>query len=160
MTHPSAHSLTESYSSTGWLINKWVGGLTNEDSLVQPPFEANCLNWVLGHIVAGRNEALTYLEAEPIWGEAELARYRTGSPPITRAEQALPLDRLLIDFEESQKRITAALESMPAERLAAIVDTRFGERPLGQHIDGLHWHETYHTGQLELLKALAESARS
>jgi hypothetical protein len=49
---------------------------------------------------------------------------------------------------------------MPAERLAAIVDTRFGERPLGQHIDGLHWHETYHTGQLELLKALAESARS
>ncbi|MFN2221726.1 MAG: DinB family protein, partial [Candidatus Promineifilaceae bacterium] len=113
-----------------------------------------------GHILAGRNEALSYLGAELIWDEAELARYKTGSPPITRADQALPLERLLRDFEESQQRIVTALESASAEALATIVDTRFGERPLGQHIDGLHWHETYHTGQLEILRALALSPRT
>jgi hypothetical protein len=160
MTHPDAHSLSQSYGSTHWLINKLVDGLSNDDSLVQPPFEANCLNWVLGHILAGRNEALSYLKAEPIWDEAETARYKTGSPPITQADQALPLERLLSDFEESQKRIVAALENASPEDLATVVDTRFGERPMGQHIDGLHWHETYHTGQLEILRALALSARS
>lgn len=160
MTYPNAKSLSQSYGSTHWLINKLVDGLSNDDSLVQPPFEANCLNWVLGHILAGRNEALTYLQAKPIWGDAELARYKTGSPPITEADQALPLERLLGDFEESQKRIVAALEETSPEDLATIVETRFGERPVGQHINGLHWHETFHTGQLELLRALAESARS
>ncbi len=157
MTYPDAQSLSQSYGSTHWLINKLVDGLSHDDSLVQPPFEANCLNWVLGHILAGRNEALSYLDAEPVWGAAELARYRTGSPPIKEADQALPLERLLSDFEESQRRILAALESISSEDLAAVVDTRFGERPVGQHIAGLHWHETYHTGQLELLKALAAS---
>jgi hypothetical protein len=160
MTHPDAQSLSQSYGSTHWLIGKLVDGLSNDDSLVQPPFEANCLNWVLGHILAGRNEALSYLAAEPIWDEAEAARYKTGSPPITRADQALPFERLLNDFEESQRRLVAALEDTSAEQLATVVDTRFGERPVGQHIDGLHWHETYHTGQLEILRALALAARS
>ena len=158
MTYPDAHSLGESYGTTHWLIEKLVDGLSNEDSLIQPPFEANCLNWILGHILAGRNETLTYLGAEPIWGEPELARYKTGSPPITGADQALSLDRLLSDFEESQQRILATLESATPEELATVVETRFGDRPVGQHIAGLHWHETYHTGQLELLRALAESA--
>lgn len=158
MSYPNAHSLGQSYGSTHWLIGKMVDGLSNDDSLIQPPFEANCFNWILGHILAGRNEALTYLGTEPIWGEAELARYRTGSPPITEAGQALPLERLLNDFEESQRRILAALESIAPEELETIIETRFGERPTGQHIAGLHWHETYHTGQLELLRALAQPA--
>jgi len=159
MDYPNSQSLGQSYGTTHWLINKLVDGLSNDDTLVQPQFEANCLNWILGHILAGRNEALSYLGAEPFWAEPELARYKTGSPPITKAEQALPLERLLNDFEESQKRILAALESIAAEELDTVVDTRFGERPVGQHIAGLHWHETYHTGQLELLRALAKSTR-
>jgi hypothetical protein len=158
MTYPDANSLGQSYGSTHWLIGNLVDGLSNEDSLVQPPFEANCLNWVLGHILAGRNEALTYLGVEAIWGEAELDRYKTGSPPISEASQALPFERLVHDFEESQQRILAALESVTPEELATVVETRFGDRPVGQHIAGLHWHETYHTGQLELLRALAETA--
>ena len=66
MDYPTAQSLSQSYGSTHWLINRLVDGLSNADSLVQPPFEANCLNWVVGHILAGRNEALSYLGAEPI----------------------------------------------------------------------------------------------
>ena len=61
------------------------------------------------------------------------------------------------DFEESQTRILAVLQNISPEELDTVVETRFGERPVGQHIAGLHWHETYHTGQLELLRALAKS---
>ena len=109
---------------------------------------------MLGHILAGRNEALSYLNAEPIWGDDELARYKTGSPPITSIEQAIPLEQLLSDLDRSQERIVARLEEISAEELAAVVATRFGDRPVGQHIAGLHWHETYHSGQLEILREL------
>ena len=91
-------------------------------------------------------------------GTKRLARYKSGSSPITTASQSLSLEKLLDDFEESQKRILAALERITADELAAVVDTRFGARPVSQHIAGLHWHETYHTGQLELLRALARKA--
>ncbi|NIQ10155.1 MAG: hypothetical protein GWN61_15565, partial [candidate division Zixibacteria bacterium] len=30
-----------------------------------------------------------------------------------------------------------------------------GEKPVGQHLSGLAWHETFHTGQLDLLRSLA-----
>ncbi len=160
MSYPDAQSLSRSYGSTHWLIGKLVDGLSNEESLIQPQFEGNCLNWVLGHILAGRNEALSYLGAEPIWDDSEAARYKTGSPPIMEAAQALTLERLLEDFAQSQARILAALERITPEELGEVVETRFGERPVAQHIAGLHWHETYHTGQLELLRAMAESAKS
>jgi len=155
MNYPDAHSLGQSYGSTQWLIKKHADGLTTAESVVQPAFQANCFNWILGHILAGRNEALSYLGIPTIWGEEELARYKTGSPAITNSEQALPIEKLLGDLDEFLERIVARLGEITTEEMAQIVETRFGDRPVGQHIYGLHWHETYHTGQLELLRELS-----
>jgi hypothetical protein len=159
MNLPDAESLSESYGSTHWLIKKHAKDLSNADALVQPPYPGNCFNWVLGHIIAGRNEALTYLVADPVWGEDELARYRTGSEPVTIENQGLTLERLLADLELTQERITATLAEISPARLEEVVETRFGERPVAQHVDGLNWHETYHTGQLELLREMALASR-
>ncbi len=92
-----------------------------------------------------------------MWNEEEIGLYKTGSAPITDAKQGLMLGRLLADLDETQELIVARLGQISPEDLAEIVDTRFGERPVGQHIAGLHWHETYHTGQLEILRELASS---
>lgn len=154
MTYPDPLTLAQSFGVTHSLIRRHTKGLSHADSVVQPPFEGNCLNWVLGHIVNGRNEALGYLGGKPIWTEAEVARYRTGSPPVTGPDDGLPLARLLADLDASQERLRVQLETISAEAFAAVVETRFGPRPVGEHVDGLHWHETYHTGQLELLSKL------
>jgi hypothetical protein len=37
-------------------------------------------------------------------------------------------------------------------------ETNRGLKPVAQHLAELHWHETYHTGQLELLRDLAKAA--
>jgi hypothetical protein len=158
MSYPDAPTLNQAYSSTQWLIKKHAEGLSHTDSVIQPPFKANCFNWVLGHIVSGRIEALTYLGGPPLWAEEELALYKTGSQPITNSEQALTLERLLADLDKSLEQISARLDQITPEELDQIVETRFGERPVGQHIDGLQWHETYHTGQLEILRELALSS--
>ena len=47
------------------VVRRQTEGLSHEDSLIQPPFRGNCLNWVLGHIVATRNQIMTLLESQP-----------------------------------------------------------------------------------------------
>jgi hypothetical protein len=154
-THPDAESLIQSFALTHRIIKLQTDGLSHEDSILQPPFRANCLNWVLGHIIVGRDTALELLGQAPIWGQGEASRYVSGSEPILDRERALPLERLLGDLDRSQQQIEAALKAATPEHLAASVGSRGSERPLGKALAGLHWHETYHTGQLELLRQLA-----
>jgi hypothetical protein len=155
VTHPDAESLIQSFGVTHHIIRLQTDGLSHADSLLQPPFRGNCLNWVLGHILVGRNQVLNLLGEPPIWGEGERQLYESGSAPIMSEEQALPLDRLLADLDQSQQQIVTALEQISPENLGAVVEFRGSARPLGQALAGLHWHETYHTGQLELLRQLA-----
>jgi hypothetical protein len=155
MTHPDVETLMASFGLTCQLIKMQTDTLTHEDSLLQPPFRGNCLNWVLGHILVGRNTALALMGEVPILSEEEISRYTRGSKPITRDEQALPLGKLLVDLDRSQERIATALERSGPEDLATVVPYRGSERPLGQALASQHWHETYHTGQLELLRQLA-----
>lgn len=109
----------------------------------------------MGHIISGRNEALSVLGNPALWSEEELAIYKTGSSPITSSGQGLILNKLLADLDESLEQLSACLAQITPEELGRIVETRFGERPLDQHLASLHWHETYHTGQLEILRELA-----
>jgi hypothetical protein len=54
----------------------------------------------------------------------------------------------LFCFKKKRERISA-------EELAQLTEFQGSERAVGQALAGLHWHETYHTGQLELLRQLA-----
>ena len=147
----TAKSLAEYYGLTYRVIRRQLDGITHEESLVQPPFRGNCLNWVLGHIVVSRTPLLTSLEEALPWTEADTARYQRGSDPITVQEQALPLPKLLEFLEESQARVLAGLARISTVRLEAQVD----DGTLAEQIALLNWHETYHVGQLELLRQLA-----
>ena len=46
MTSPTAQSLLDDYRTNTGLIHRIVDGVSDEESLLQPPFPANCLNWV------------------------------------------------------------------------------------------------------------------
>ncbi len=55
------------------VLKKNLDGVTHEESLIQPEGGGNCLNWVLGHIVATRDNAIRLLNQEPVWN-SELSR--------------------------------------------------------------------------------------
>ncbi len=158
MNFPDAESLTQSYATNHWLIKHLTDGLSDADSLVQPPYDGNCLNWVLGHILAGRHTSLKLLGAKPIWSQEVIDRFKTGSPPVTNAEQAITLEKLFNDLDLSQERIAEALTQISESELLEEAETDRGVKPISQHLNGLHWHETYHTGQLELLRDLAKAS--
>jgi len=128
--------------------------------VLQLPFPTNCLNWILGHIVARRNTALELVGAQSIWGEEILSRYRSGSEPIRDAKTARRLEDLTEDLAESQRRIAEALDGVLEAVLERNAETDRGVKPVWQHLQGLHWHETFHIGQLEVLKDYALSRRT
>ena len=160
MTIPQAQDLIRDYAGNTWLIKRHTEQLTHEESMLQPPFPANCLNWVLGHIISRRNSALELLNHDPTWDHETETLYRSGSPPLTDANAARPFPLLLQDLDETQERIEAALGTVSEEHMGRVVETDRGARPVGEHLAGLHWHETYHLGQLDILRAMILAARN
>lgn len=159
MTRNRAEEIKQGYETNSGLIKRLTEDITHKESLLQLPFPANCLNWVLGHIIVGRNTALGLLSAPHIWGEDILSRYRSGSEPITDGAIARQLSDLLSDLDDSQRQISAALAQCTREELEKVAETDRGAKPVWQHLAGLHWHETYHVGQLEIFRANAMSSR-
>jgi len=137
-----------------WVVRRQAKGLSHEDSLLQPPFRCNCFNWVLGHIVGGRDLMLAALGASPVLSEEELEVYQRESEPLTDAERAVPLEKLLAALDETQSRLVNALKETSPETLAAVRNEE-RQQTLGDYITFLQWHETYHLGQLEILRQLA-----
>ena len=146
--------LIQSFQTTTWIINKQAAGLTHDQMLLPLPFRGNCFNWVLGHIATNRDQVLNLLSQEPVFTQAQVDRYKTGSEPVTTGETAVHSDKLLAAIQESQARIEAGLKNVSAEKLAEIFNEEHNQT-VADRIAGLHWHETYHTGQLELLRQLA-----
>ena len=152
----TAQQLANAFARNLMIIHKQTQGLTHEDSLLQPGMRGNCLNWVLGHIALNRLRLLDLLGEKSILSERDTSRYRSGSEPITvDGEGVLRLETLLDSLEHAQGRVAAALERITLERFIAgkVVEGR--ETTLGEQVLGFYFHETYHTGQTELLRQLA-----
>lgn len=150
----TAQDLSKAFTRNVWIVVAQSEGLSHEDSLLQTP-HVNCLNWVLGHLAEGRDQVLALLGEPPVLG-AEGERYRRESDPIKgEGPGVVPLDRLLAVLKEGQERIAAALSGLSGEALAE--ERCSGERvqPLGTLLYFAYFHDTYHTGQTELLRALA-----
>lgn len=138
------------------IIGMQTAGLTHDDSLFQPPVRGNCLNWVLGHIAGSRNRILRALDAEPVLPDAEAARYARDSAPITGpSDDILRLETILAALERSQTSIDERLATLTPDDLAREIPFAGRAMPLGQVLFSLYFHETYHTGQTELLRQLA-----
>jgi hypothetical protein len=150
----AAETLAKDFKRNAAILEMQTRGLTHQDSLVQVP-GVNCLNWVVGHIADSRDRVLAFLGQAPALGETA-TRYRRESDPISGdGPGVLPLERLLAVLAEGQERIAAALAGLTDEALAEM--RRDGDRtlPLGTLLHFANWHETYHVGQTELLRALA-----
>ncbi len=142
------------FGITNWIVDKQANGLSHAESMLQAPFRANCFNWILGHVLVSRDQALVLLKAEPTLNSAETTLYETDSEALTDPDKAVPLEGLLNKLNESLTRLSASLQNASDETLNAIYNEEQGTT-VGERIASLHWHETYHLGQLEILRQLA-----
>ncbi|MBC7876031.1 MAG: DinB family protein [Anaerolineales bacterium] len=160
MLSEQAQNLVEKYQFLNMVIHGNVEGITHEESLMQLPFDTNCMNWVMGHIVTNRSHVLEAVNAAHIWRDDVRNLYHTGTAPIKPESTALQFEKLLAYLDESVELLKAALENVSAERLAENFTNYRGEKTREAHLLGFHWHETYHIGQLEIFKDMALAGRA
>lgn len=126
-------------------------GITHEESFVAPERAGNCLNWVLGHIVATRNRLLPLVGAPPIWSREQAFRYSGRDEAGWSREAATHLDSIKTDLARSQQQLLTALEVLSDRELSA--PGKDG-RPLAEVIGFFQFHESYHSGQIALLRRI------
>jgi uncharacterized damage-inducible protein DinB len=154
----NAKELSDLYRISHYAITANLEGFTHEESLARPPGAGNCVNWVLGHIVASRNGALRLVGEEPVLHPAVAERYKRGSAPLLNDRDAAPLDLLFKALGQSQERILGALSratDLDLNKPAATPTSPTGDTSVGGQLSFLHFHESYHSGQLGLLRRLA-----
>lgn len=149
----SGKELADEFDRNLRIIKAQTDGLSHADSLVQAPYNINCLNWVVGHIVVGRDLVLRRLGLVSLLEEGEAERYRAESDPIIEdGPGVVPLERLIGFLEEGQRQIDEALAKIPDEDLSGELDDG---RSLHDSLRSTCFHDTYHTGQTDLLRQVA-----
>lgn len=143
---------------TQGVIRANTAGLTQEDSLVQPQPDGNCLNFIIGHVVNVYDKVLPLVGQEPVMGDA-VARYERGSPPIRDAAEALQLDDLLAAFDTQTERFVAGLATLTPEALERPMPGPDSGGELTETVRSLMatilFHQAYHAGQTGVLRRIA-----
>lgn len=148
--------LAELFDENLSIIKAQTKGLVHEQSLLQPPFRGNCLNWILGHILGGRDEVLNALGAEKVLTPELDSRYGYGSNPICGEEEGiLRLERILDLLQLNQDRLNLALQTVSDATLAEERVMGPFRKPCSGLIVQLFAHDSYHTGQTDILRQLA-----
>lgn len=148
----SAEQLAAEFGRNVWVIHRHTDDITHAESLIQPPFPHNCLNWVLGHILQNRDDLLKLLGAHPVLNQAEADCYRRGSEAVTIDAPALvDFARLRQLLDEQQQGLAVAFANSPADAMSRKV----GDTMLGETVRVLYFHDAYHTGQIDILRQVA-----
>lgn len=156
MIGPAA--LASAFDRNAQIVQMECKDLTHAESLLQPSFQANCMNWVIGHMLAGRNDVLQALNAPFLVDDAALAPYKRESAPITGdGDGVVPLEQLLEWLNEGQRHISELLSALTEEdairEVQSVVTGRTTQ--LGKLAFFQYFHDSYHVGQTSLLRQLA-----
>ena len=138
------------------IIKEQTQGMNQADTLIQPQPGGNCMNWVLGHMLENQVTLLETLDGVPSIDKAELVRYYRESAPIQEdGEGVKSLDFLLAAHAQLHEAIQNRLDEMSEADFDQEITVRERKVIRGWRIFFLHFHYTYHIGQLELLRNLA-----
>jgi len=151
------NAMARAFGRNAKVVAAQAEGLSHEQSLVQTPYKVNCFNWVVGHMVASRGEILSILGSEAVLGEAALSPYLRESDPITGdGPGVLAFVDLLAALDGSQERIEGALGDAAEAFLAEETEVGDGRSATrSARIAFFYFHDTYHTGQTEILRQVA-----
>ena len=134
-------------------------GLSHADSLVQTPYNVNCFNWTLGHILLYRDRAIELAGGDPHFDFGLLGRYERESDPITGdGEGVVPFAELVVAVAGTQREIDRVIGSLSDDEFGR--DVAIGDKTvkLARRLHADYFHDTYHTGQTELLRQFAGTA--
>lgn len=140
------------------VVRMCASDFSQEESLVNPEPEGNCMNWVLGHLLCVYDRMLPVLGQASLMDSEHLKQYDRGSSPLCEPGEALPLKDLLGAWDEAVKRLDAGLAGLTPERLderAPFSPTNYAKETVRSLLTTLFFHQCYHAGQAGMLRRMA-----
>ncbi|MGK6340683.1 hypothetical protein ACMGDK_00485 [Chryseobacterium sp. DT-3] len=125
------------------VISMNTEGIIHEESMIFPNGEANCMNWILGHLIYIRNAFLNTLGEESVWDGEKFSCYNRGEIPLERIDELIDFEELKSYLQKSQDKLEAKLISIEKFKPEAINDVAI-----------FCLHEIYHSGQLGYLRRI------
>lgn len=122
-----------------YVFNRNLEEISNEESLASPDDKVNTINWVAGHLVNSRDDLLEDVGRERIL-QPEYAEYYGRGKKLPGPDAAIDIDTIKKDYE----RLTDELNKILAE----------GDDEKDQRVAFFMFHESYHAGQLGILRKL------
>jgi uncharacterized damage-inducible protein DinB len=138
-----------------------LAGVTHEESMAHPPAGGNSINWVLGHLLWTYEGALPLLGQQPVLAKGAVERYARGGAALAEGEEPLPLAALQSAWDRATDRIDQGLATLPDDALdrpAPFSPSNDPNETVGSLIATLLFHQTYHGGQLGVLRRVAGKA--
>jgi len=144
------------FESNRRVIQMQIAGISDEQSLIQPPNGGNCLRWVLGHLADNLRTMLTLLGGEVPAKLERLSRFGYSSAPVLAAEAGLlSMAEIMQAYDDLHAMLIERLEQTPEADYEKMVTLLGEEQRLGWRVYFLGFHHHYHIGQLEYLRNLA-----
>ena len=135
-----------------------LDGISHEQSLAQPGFGANCLNWTVGHMVEYRGGVASLLGVELAASDG-LDRYQRESDPITGdGPGVVAFDELMGRLAATDEQLTPALRAVTDAQLAEELESGERRRTRLGRLLFLHFHDTLHAGQADVLAEFSRRA--
>ncbi len=130
-------------ASNYYVIIMNIDGISHEESMIFPNGEANCMNWVLGHLIYIRNPLLNILGEESVWDSEKFSFYNRGEIALNRKDELVSFEDLQSYLKQSQDKLEAKLNTIESFQPETVKD-----------ISTLSLHEIYHSGQLGYLRRI------
>ncbi|ASK29806.1 hypothetical protein CEY12_06645 [Chryseobacterium sp. T16E-39] len=125
------------------VISMNIEGISHEESMIFPNGDANCMNWILGHLIYIRNAFLNILGEESVWDAEKFSCYNRGEIPLNRKDEFIDFEDLKSYLNKTQEKLEKKIDALEKINPENIDD-----------IATLCLHEIYHSGQFGYLRRI------
>jgi uncharacterized damage-inducible protein DinB len=138
-----------------YVLEKNLGGVSHQESLISPQPGGNCLNWLVGHLTRSRNQVLSLFGQKPMFPNEEFDAYEGSGGAPFRPETAIPFEELKRRFKALQEPLVNGLNGMSPDAMAKpapFSPTGNPQETVGSLLAAFAFHEAYHVGQTGVLR--------
>ena len=145
------NSIIKTFKQNNIFLKNLLSSLKNEDMLLSTG-DSNTIGWILGHMVIQRGQILKTFDREFEIPEKENI-FQRGAVKNKNVEVAL--DEELKLFMDRGDKIVNEIDRVGEEGLLEKMPVKlpFGGDDVVSLLHFLAWHETFHIGQIDLIKA-------
>lgn len=145
------NKLIRSYQGNTFYLKGILAGLNDEDMLLSSG-ESNTIGWILGHIALGRGQVLKMLKVECDIAESEKVFDRGVEK---RKDLKINLEETICRYSTRGEMLTEIIKSLNDDDLKRTLAVQLpaGGNDVETYLSMIAWHETFHIGQIDLIKA-------